>query len=186
MAYLKQTPLQTLPKEHYEIAFNVLLKHECGYTNNPSDPGGPTNFGITQNELTRCHKQLKLPSDVKELTKEQARIYYKSQWWDKYNYKAINSLYMATKIFDMAVNMGSEQAHTLAQRSANSCGHHLVVDGVLGPKSIAALNEIYVHNRESDFKVEIREEQASLYNFLVVQNPKLKIFLRGWLKRASY
>jgi len=174
------------PAERYNFAVGTLLGHEGGYSNNPADPGGATNFGITQRELTRCYARLKLPADVKLLTKPQAKIYYKFEWWDKYHYEAINSLYIATKIFDMAVNMGAQQAHILAQRACNWCGHDLKVDGILGGKTLGALNEITLHNREEDLKGELINEQKWFYEHLVEEKPTLKVFLKGWLKRAEW
>lgn len=36
----------------YEEALRRLLISEGGYGNHPSDPGGPTNFGITIHDYT--------------------------------------------------------------------------------------------------------------------------------------
>jgi len=174
------------PAERYNSAVIVLLNHEGGYSNHPKDPGGATNFGITQRELTRCYARLKLPSDVKSLTKVHAKIYYKSEWWDKYHYEAINSLYIATKIFDMAVNMGAEEAAILTQRACNACGHNLKVDGILGGKTLGVINEINLHNREEDLKYELQEEQKWFYEHLCEEKPTLKVFLKGWLSRAEW
>ncbi len=174
------------PAERYNSAVAVLLNHEGGYTNIPDDPGGATNFGITQRELTRCYARLKLPSDVKKLSMPQAKIYYKAEWWDKYHYEAINSLYIATKIFDMAVNMGASEAHELVQRAVNACGHKVAVDGILGGLTIGAINEISLHNREEDLRYEIQDEQKWFYEHLVEEKPELGIFLKGWLSRASW
>jgi len=174
------------PAERYVSAVTALLEHEGGYSNNPADPCGATNFGITQRELTRCYSRLKLPADVKLLTKAQAKIYYKSEWWDKYHYEAINSLYIATKIFDMAVNMGAEQATLLVQRACNACGHNLKVDGILGGKTLGAINEISLHNREEDLKYELQDEQKWFYEHLTEEKPSLKVFLKGWLSRAEW
>lgn len=172
--------------ERFDFAADIVLEHEGGFTDNPRDPGKTTNFGITQRDLTRCYERLSLPNDVMYLTKPQAKIYYKSEWWDKYHYNAIDSLYFATKIFDMAVNIGAKQGHMLTQIACNACGHYLEEDGILGEKTFEAINEICLHNRMDDLKFELQNEQKWHYEYLVEQNPKLKVFLKGWLKRASW
>jgi lysozyme family protein len=175
----------------FQKAVSVVLDHEGLFTNNPSDPGGATNYGISLRFLKNYgidindDGQINL-KDIEELKPSQAQEIFKKYWWDKYNYDAINSLYLATKIFDMAVNMGAQQAHKLVQEALSYCGHKLEVDGVLGSKTLAAINEVILHNREDDLKYEIQEEQKWFYEHLADDKPALKVFLKGWLKRASW
>ncbi len=179
------------PSGRYDAACNVVLEHEGLFTNNPADPGGATNYGISLRFLKSYgidindDGQINL-MDIKSLTKEEAKAIYKKYWWDKFHYEAINSFYIATKIFDMAVNMGASQAHKLVQRACSFVGHNLKVDGILGAKSLGAINEICLHNREEDLRYEIQEEQKWFYEHLVDDHPKLKVFLKGWLNRASW
>ncbi len=56
----------------FQIAVNLVLNHEGGYVNNPSDPGGETNFGIAK----RWHPDL----DIRNLTKDQASVIYQQQY----------------------------------------------------------------------------------------------------------
>ena len=44
-----------------------ILRREGGYVNHPADKGGPTNFGITQDTLSRYIGRQALISDVKNL-----------------------------------------------------------------------------------------------------------------------
>ena len=106
------------PQARFDYAVNIVLGHEGGYSNDPNDPGGETNFGITQYELRSYAEDFNfLPSHVNDLTRIEAEQFYKINYWDKYNYNAINSLPIATKIFDMAVNMGPHEAHELTQNA---------------------------------------------------------------------
>jgi lysozyme family protein len=171
---------------NFILAVQVILEHEGGYSDNPADPGGATNFGITQRELTRCADNLELPKDVKDLTKKSAAKYYQSEWWGKYNYNVINSQYLATKIFDMAVNMGASEAHKLVQRCINEFNYKVTVDGILGGLSLHALNSIIVLGDDEDFKRDLQNEQRDFYESLVKEKPKLQVFLKGWLQRAAY
>ncbi len=178
-------------QDNFNSAIAVVLEHEGLFTNIPQDPGGGTIYGISLRFLKNYgidvndDGQINL-KDIEALELSEAREIYKKYWWDKYNYQAINSPYLATKIFDMAVNMGAQQAHKLVQEALSYCGHKLEVDGVLGAKTLAALNEVTLHNREEDLKYEIQEEQKWFYEHLAQNNPKLFVFLKGWLKRASW
>src|SRR4051812_29003946 len=95
----------------FDQAIPTILKHEGGYVNDTKDPGGETNWGISK----RSYPQL----DIKNLSREQAIYFYRRDWWNKYNYGAIHDQQVATKVFDIAVNMGASQAHKLLQRACN-------------------------------------------------------------------
>lgn len=170
----------------FENSFKVLMNHEGGYSNYKEDHGGETKYGITQSELTRVFKKLSLPDNVKDLSEEDAKKYYKSEWWDKFNYEKIDSEYIAIKTLDMAVNMGAHQAHEILQIAINHCGHKIPVDGVIGGKTLGSINLIIKNNKGGDLKEEIIEEQSNFYLNLVKHKPQLKKFTKGWLKRAAY
>jgi len=174
------------PDGRFTFAFNALISHEGGYSNDKNDPGGQTKYGITQSELTKNYKKLGLPQDVKRLTLDHAKIYYKAVWWDTYHYNAINSLAVATKIMDMCVNVGQRQGALLLQRACNNTGHNLKVDGIMGGQTIGAVNEISLHNREEDLLDDLCEEQKAFYELIIGQHPTLKAFQNGWMKRAAY
>ena len=172
-------------QERFDSAVAVVLAHEGGYTNNPADPGGETNYGITSYDLDCAGKSLDLPAEVKDITIDDAKRYYKSQWWDKYNFNAINPLPIATKIFDMAVDMGAHEAFTLVQRALAHTGEPVKVDGILGLKTIAAINELYLFCCDRVFKEELINSSIDFYEQLVAEKPSLKEFLPGWLARAK-
>ena len=54
----------------YDEALRRLLAHEGGYTNHPSDPGGPTNFGITIHDYRKYVKPNATAVDVRAMTVE--------------------------------------------------------------------------------------------------------------------
>jgi len=168
----------------FDVAIVVVLDHEGGYANESGDSGGPTNFGISEKFL--CDEAGLLPSDadteIKTMTKEQAAALYHKCWWDRYGYGALRNQQLATKIFDMAVNMGAEQAHKLLQRSANELGMKLEVDGVLGPETLRAANACI-----PDMLInKLVSKQAAFYQQLAIDHPKMRKFLTGWLERAAW
>ena len=173
------------PAGRFAYALSFLLHDEGGFTDDPDDPGGATNLGITQNDLSLVASKLHLPANVQSLTRNDAATYYKAIWWDRHNYNAINSLIIATKVFDIAVNMGAERAHTLLQKALHCVGYGLKLDGILGAKTIAATNECCLHGRQDDLLDELREESVHYYQLITEENPKLYKFLKGWLTRAQ-
>ena len=175
----------TTPKERFDYAVNIILDHEGGYTNDPHDPGGETAYGITDYDINSSPKELGLPAHLKDLTIDDAKRYYKSEWWDKYGFNDITSLPIATKIFDMAVDMGASEAFKLVQYALIHCGEAVVVDSILGLKTIAAINELYLFGCDGVFKEELVMQSTDFYEQIVSEKPMLKEFLPGWLARAK-
>ena len=106
----------------FDRALKVVLSHEGGFANNPADPGGATNYGITAATLG-AWRGLGRPAkdgEVLTMTLEEAGAIYRSRYW-RPEYDLIDSDLVAIKIFDMAVNMGAHQAHHLAQRAVTEC-----------------------------------------------------------------
>lgn len=169
----------------FNYALDVLLQDEGGYTDDVDDPGGATNFGITQRDLDKWTLDLHMPDRVKELLKSDAARYYKYLWWDKYHYNNFTSLEIATKIFNLSVNIGPQEAASLLQEALQWSGYGIKVDGVIGPKTFAATNEMCLHGREEDLHVELNEEVSHYYEHITEENPKLLKFLKGWLRRAE-
>jgi len=171
--------------ERFHYALDYLLQDEGGYTNELDDRGGETKFGITQSELNKYHSKLGLPAKVIDLTRENAATYYKKIWWDRYNYNLINDIKVATKIFDLAVNIGATEAHKITQEALSYNGYSIIlIDGILGNKTIACINEVCRHGRDVDLLNDIREDARLYYEHLIEINPRLKKFENGWLVRA--
>jgi len=66
----------------YEQALRRLLAHEGGYTNHPSDPGGPTNFGITIHDYRKYVKPGATAADVRTMRLEEAKAIYRAKYWN--------------------------------------------------------------------------------------------------------
>jgi lysozyme family protein len=122
-----------LTDERFEHAVNFFLSHEGGYNDDPDDDGGETKFGISKRSYPHV--------DVDALTVEQGKNIYKRDFWDTQLYKDIKDINLATKVFDLAVNMGSSWAHRLIQRALKSTGQNIAEDGVLGPITLTAINK---------------------------------------------
>lgn len=178
------------PSERYDYAFNFLLPHEGKFSNNKNDPGGATMYGVSLRFLRAVGIDINGDGDIDikdilAIDKSKAKEIYKEWWWDKYYYEAINDIKVAAKIFDMAVNMGAKQAHKLVQVSLNRLGCDCDVDGILGPKSLVAINNVCNHFGSHQLYNEIKDNCAHFYVNLAADKPELKMFLKGWLRRAN-
>ena len=150
----------------FDRAIKYVLQHEGGLVNDPADPGGLTNRGITQRDYPNL--------DIRNLTVDQTIEIYRKDYWRPV-YDEMTDTDAACKIFDMAVNMGHRQAHKLLQRAVGERD-----DGVFGPATLAAANEC--HNLTD----RLCKQQAEFYHNLVLKRPVMKKFLKGWLIRAHW
>ena len=66
----------------YDGALRRVLAHEGGYTNHPSDPGGPTNFGITIADYRKCVMPNATAADVEAMRLDEAKAIYRTKYWD--------------------------------------------------------------------------------------------------------
>jgi lysozyme family protein len=176
-------------EERFAEAVEVVLEHEGGYVAHPNDPGGATNWGISLRFLQSlgydvgdidCDGDIDA-EDIKQLPRERAIEMYREHWWKKYRYYRIENQEVATKIFDLSVNMGPSEAHKVLQRALHAVGMRYVeVDGVIGPQTIGAVNQA----APAALLAAVRAEAAAFYRARVASNPKLEQFQRGWLNRA--
>lgn len=123
-----------------QIAKDILAR-EGGFVNDPDDPGGATNHGVTIHTMRRLGLDLDGDgqvglSDVKRLTKAQALDIFLDHYYDGPGIAALPAAVQAS-VFDMYVNAGANSVKIL-QRLLNDMGQTVVVDGAIGPKTIAA------------------------------------------------
>ena len=92
--------------ELFKKALSFVLKWEGGYVNNPSDKGGATNKGITQNTYNSWLKSKgKEPRDVKFITDTEVELIYYYNYWKPAGCQGMTDKF-AIISFDTAVNMG--------------------------------------------------------------------------------
>jgi len=110
---------------NFDQAFDRLIGNEGGLADNPADPGGLTQWGISQ----RSYPTL----DIRALSRDDAKAIYLRDFWQR----GAMDLYdpaIAFQAFDAAVNHGIETAIRLLQRAAGAAD-----DGHVGPITIAAV-----------------------------------------------
>ena len=182
----------------FDWAVENVLHHEGGWVNNPNDPGGATNFGISLRYL-QARGDLDgdgLPDgdldgdgdvdidDIRLASRDDAIELYRTGFWNPGRFGEVQSSLVAVKSFDMAVNMGSKQAWKLVQRACNKLGSQLIVDGKVGANTLKAVNSY----RKTDYQLieTIRERQANFYETLIERKPSLDEFRLGWRRRAAF
>ena len=99
----------------YDEALARLLAHEGGYSNHPSDPGGPTNFGITIYDYRKYLKPNATAADVRAMKVDDAKAIYRSKYWDAMRCDEL-APGVDYCIFDYGVNSGIGRAPKVLQR----------------------------------------------------------------------
>jgi lysozyme family protein len=163
---------------NFDTAIPIILKHEGGYVNHPSDPGGATNRGIILSNFVLYADELGLPATVeglKQLTENQAKYIYRKMFWNRMRGDEIASQNVANILFDGHVNMGGN-AIKMIQRIVGT-----VADGALGPKTVAAINSVPAKALFESYK----SERINFYLDLVNRKPQLGVFLKGWMNRIN-
>lgn len=108
----------------FDAAFTRLLGHEGGYVNDPRDPGGETNWGVSK----RAYPNV----DIKALTQDGAKAIYRRDYWAPVRADELPDL-VRFDVFDAAVNHGVSQSAKWLQRAAGTNP-----DGVIGAQTVAA------------------------------------------------
>lgn len=108
----------------FDDAFDRLIGHEGSYINDPNDPGGETNWGISKRSYPRV--------DIHALTREGAKAIYQRDFWGRIHADELHDG-VAFQVFDFAVNSGIETAVRYLQRAIG-----VADDGHWGPVSRAA------------------------------------------------
>ena len=153
-----------------------ILGHEGGWSHDPADPGGATNFGITLAEAER--HGVADEDALRAISPEKVAAIYEADYW---KFSGLVSQDIATKVFDMCVNLGPHAAIHIVQEAVNAMGADLAEDGHWGPKTEAAVNAA-PHGRLMDL---LCQELADYYLDIVSRRPESSRFLKGWLRRAG-
>ena len=162
--------------DRFEKIFDYLLKVEGGYSDDKNDRGGKTTWGITEEEA----RDFGYTGDMQDLTKDFAKNIYLKKYYLGNKLDKITDDRVALSIFDWAVNSGGRGIKK-AQIVANKFGANLVIDGIIGNKTLEAINSI---NPEVFLK-EYHELQRTFYKNLAAKDNTQEDFLKGWLNRVE-
>ncbi len=176
-----------------EIATEIVAR-EGGYVNDPEDPGGPTNYGVTLATLRRLGVDVDGDgdadhADLRALTPDQAARIFVAHYHDAPGIGQLPDM-LRPSVFDMQVNAGI-RAVKLLQDLLREMGYPLAVDGVIGPATAKAAREA----AEVDSRALVNAYGIARRNFyfsLGDRRPALRKFARtraggkgGWITRAE-
>jgi len=156
---------------NFQDAVKLVLELEGGgrLVSHPKDPGGLTKFGIS----LRAHPDLE-EDGIRNLTQSEAIAIYRSKYWTPLKLSRFSPR-LSLPLFDAAVNHGPRKAGELFQQALNRLGADLVIDGVLGEKTVKA-SKSYSPSR---VLAAFLYERLRFYRSLDTYN----IFGSGWDRR---
>lgn len=166
-----------------------IIDIEGLYSDDPSDSGGKTKYGITE-ATARAYGYNGL---MKDLPKSLAVDMYKEEWWDSLRLDEVVNVSprIAYKLLDMSVNVGTVQAGFFLQRLLNVLNNRqkyyndIKADGLVGPITIATLHR-FLNFRGHEGEVVLLRGlncmQGSFYISLAERREKDEKFIYGWLR----
>jgi len=168
------------PCKTFEIIVAKILDFEGGYVNNSFDSGGPTNRGIAwitwQSFSQSVLGVAPTLQNLQNITADDAKEIYKQKFWNKNRLDEVQDGDLRYFIFDFYVNSYSIAIKNL-QKTLNSLGHNLTVDGGMGDATIAAINSTDVITLYNSY----RTSRENHFRNLAVKRPKDLKHLAGWI-----
>jgi lysozyme family protein len=168
----------------------ALYANEGGYVNHPDDPGGATKYGVTEAVARKADYRGDMRDFPKHCSAEApvcADSIYIRQYFEGPGIMPLVSIEpaVADELVNTAANMGAPRPSRWFQQSLNEMGVPVIVDGKIGPASIAAYRVL----QQTDGKVaacvqmldKLDARQRAEYDRLVRVNPRLRKFYRGWV-----
>lgn len=173
---------------------NEIVAREGGFVDDPDDPGGATNHGVTIHTMRRLGLDLTgdgrvTADDVRRLTRAQAVDIYVEHYFRRPGLAGLPEVLQAS-VFDMQVNAGANAVRIL-QRLLTDMGQHCDDDGAIGPQTLAA-----AHRAAAAAPGHIADAYAiarrNYYYALADARPASRKFARrrdggkgGWITRAE-
>jgi len=167
-----------------EKTIRNILKREGGFVNHPADRGGPTNYGITAKPLTNYLGREPSIEDIKHITRDDAYEIYYLQYFQQ---PKIDQLPQQLQdiMLDMSVNHGARMAIKLLQRMIIIKGIPIIDDGIIGHKTIKALDGVIYAKCKIQVINCLVDIRVRFYEQIVKNDDTQRVFLSGWVKRAE-
>lgn len=158
-------------KANFDFCVGEVLKYEGGYVDDPHDPGGPTNHGITRCTWEGWVGHVVSSGSFKDLKESDVKPLYKAKYWDVCRCDNLPAG-VDFVVFDTAVNSGPTKAAKILQQCLN-----MPVDGIIGMHTIEAAwayDPVKLVHRYCDARIAYLKSLASY-----------KFFGDGWDDRIA-
>ena len=155
--------------QNFDKCMSMLLAHEGGYVNHPSDPGGMTNLGVTKRTYDEYHGTDVTEDEMKALTKTDVEPIYRRNYWDRCRCPDLPTG-VDWAVFDFAVNAGTGRAAKALQQAVEA-----TQDGSIGPMTLMKVKQVPVENIINRTAIYREQFYRSLKTF--------DTFGKGWLRR---
>jgi lysozyme family protein len=162
-------------KNNFEKCLAITLREEGGFVNNPADPGGMTNLGVTKNQWEKYVGHEVTEEDMRALTPAIVSPFYQKMYWNVVDGDNL-PIGFDLCVFDFAVNAGPG-------RSAMKLQEMLCVtqDGGIGPITISKLQEYETAHGQQTTIMNFQNIRTQYYESL----PGFGTFGKGWLRRVN-
>lgn len=156
-----------------------ILSWEGGFVNDPDDLGGATNKGVTLTTFTAWRKKMGLATptvaDLKNISDAEWDNVFKAMFWDKWHGDDIKDQSVANMLVDWlwaSGNYGIRIPQSVLR---------VDVDGIVGPKTIAALNQ----QPPSLFFQRLKQERKDYIERICKSRTANKKYKKGWFRRID-
>lgn len=178
----------------FDDAHEIVAFVEGGYCNHPNDPGGPTKHGCSQAFLTDFARNAArreflrglgvaapvTADTIRGLTKGQVKEIFRNWFWDAPGLERL-PWNVAIFCYDAGVNHGQKVGIKMMQRAARLADATLADDGIIGPKTLAA-----VEATRAWLFGECMIARRDYYNAIIRKDRKKEVFRNGWANRLKY
>jgi len=156
---------------NFDNVLNLVLKDEGGFVNNPKDPGGMTNLGVTKRVWEGFVGHPVDEGEMRALTPALVAPLYKQNYWNKVSGDDLPQG-LDYAVMDFAVNSGTGRAAKFLQEI---CG--VTADGSIGPDTIDAVNK----KDPVDLIDQLCDKRLAFLKSL----PTFATFGKGWSARVA-
>jgi len=178
----------------FSEAYAETMSAEGGYAFNPADKGGETYKGIARKynptwkgwpilDAIKPHT----PANINKVAgsnptlQEYVKAFYHVNYWDINKLGDIIDQQLANNVFDFGVNAGTKTAAKMLQRAYNYVTTELTVDGIIGSKTMIAINGAsaeVIYNKFNDFR-------RQFYDAIIARDPSQAQFRKSWYSRIK-
>lgn len=174
--------------KNIDTELEVLIDKEGDYSNDPTDKGGETRWGITE----FVARSFGYKDEMKELPKAIAKEIYRGRYWlqPKFDQVYLMNPEIAFELFDTGVNMGVSTASKFLQRSLNTLNidgtlfPDMTVDGVIGQMTLRSL-KLFLDKRGKEGSITLLKMLNSLQTVRYIEiseaNKTQEKYVYGWV-----